>query len=338
MRITTSINEKALFLGNGINRTSESGNISWGQLLRRVAGNYEIIADLDNPLKPFPLAFEEMFQLKDGSNTPESKIRNLKTEISRIVNTEAPILIDPQIHTALMNCGIKEIITTNYDYNLEISADESFIENKKSLALNNLESRHSLYRGYSINGVRVRHIHGELAYNRLISDPEKNYKEESVMIGFNHYTDYLEVIQNAFKGEKGKQKESEKKSQLIRLRDNDTGKIWTDLFFTHDVIFAGFSMDFSEQHLWWLLMQRDILKKSNNQNIDINNEIIFYYPSLQNNGHENDAFNEKYIRKLNEDKNRGAADVLKSIGVKYFPISCNSYKDFYLRLIDNYLS
>lgn len=336
------IGEKALFLGNGIHRTGNNNGISWGELLQKISTTYGIDTDLKNELKPFPLAFEEMLYAKEGRNEFQSKLRNLKTKISDILLEDADRLIDNEIHRGFMQSGIKEIITTNYDYNLETSLVNNFRFNKKEYSINNLESKHSLYRGYKIGEVTVRHIHGELKHNRNIEPTDKNYLEESIMIGFKHYSDYFAKIQSVIKGESGNQKDSEKKSTLVRLRDKDTGKIWTDLFFTHHLIFAGSSLDFSENHLWWLLIQREELKrKSNKFDVLINNEITFCIPRFPNgsinyNIRSEEEFNKLYKQKLGTQKNKGVTDILNSLKVNINQIECNSYRDFYLKVIDQY--
>lgn len=334
--------EKAFFLGNGIHRTEKNNGISWGTLLQNISSVYGIDTDLENALKPFPLAFEEMLYAKEGRNEFQSKLRNLKTRIADILLEDADRLIDNEIHRGFMQSGIKEIITTNYDYNLETSLMNSFLLNKKEYSINNLESKHSLYRGYKIDQITVRHIHGELKHNRNVVPSDNNYPEESIMIGFEHYSEYFTKIQSVIKGESGKQKESEKKSTLVRLRDNDTTKIWTDLFFTHHLIFAGFSLDFSENHLWWLLIQREELKrKSNKFDVKINNEITFCIPRLPNGSisykiHTEEEFDKLYNKKLGMQKNKGITDILKNLKIEINQIDCNSYKEFYMKVIDQY--
>lgn len=334
--------EKAFFLGNGIHRTGINTGISWGELLERIARTFGIYTDLKNDLKPFPLAFEEMLYAKVGRNNLESKLRNLKTSISEILTEDAGGLIDNEIHRGFMQSGVREIITTNYDYNLETSVIPDFISDKINYSINNLESKHSLYRGYNIDGVLVRHIHGELKHNRNITPNDFNYAEETIMIGFEHYSEYFLKIQSVVKGESGRQSEQEKKSLIIRIRDQQTGKMWTDLFFTHHLIFAGFSLDFSENHLWWLLLQREELKrKSNKYDVLINNEITFCIPKLPDSAFNYSepgeaAFDKLYKKKLGLQKNKGVADVLSSLGINIHTITCDSYKDFYMKVIARY--
>lgn len=333
---------RALFVGNGINRTELNHGVSWIDLLQRISDRFGINTDLQNDLKPFPLTFEEMLYTKIGRNDFHNKLKNLKIAISEIFAEDANGLIEGEIHRGIMECGINEIITTNYDYNLELSVMQNFIQEKALYSRNNQESKHSLYRGYNINGITVRHIHGELKHNRNITPTDLSYPEESIMIGFDHYADYFAKIQAVIRGESGKHKDEEKKSLLIRLRDGQTGKLWTDLFFTHKLIFAGFSLDFSENHLWWLLTKREELKReSNKYDVKINNEIIFCIPEMRieqisYSVASQEQFNILYKKKLNLQKNKGVADVLSSLKVTIERVPCNNYREFYLRVIENY--
>jgi hypothetical protein len=334
--------KKAFFLGNGIHRTENNNGISWGKLLQQISTYFSIDTDLKNELKPFPLTFEEMLYAKEGRNEFQSKLRNLKSKISLTLLNNENKLVDNEIHIGFMKSGIKEIITTNYDYNLESSIIANFLATKTEYSINNLESKHSLYRGYKVENITVRHIHGELKHNRNIEISDKSYPEESIMIGFKHYSDYFAKIQSIVKGDSGKQSETEKKSLLVRIRDSDTNKIWTDLFFTHHLIIAGFSLDFSENHLWWLLIQREELKrKSNKLDVRINNEITFCIPILPKDSisykiNTEEDFNKLYKNKLNEQKNKGVTDILKSLKVNINQIECKNYREFYLKVIDYY--
>lgn len=323
---------KALFIGNGINRVSQNA-ISWGDLLDRLSKKFEIDVDLSNELKPFPLAFEEMIHNRLESDSFEFKLRSLKTNISELL-LEAGIDFDFTFHKEIMECGIKEIITTNYDYNLELSMNPDFIREKKGLAINSQESKHSLYRGYEIKDVNVRHIHGELLHNRKISNPTKNYPEESIMIGFEHYSEYFHRIQSVIKGPKGTYKDG----VISRITNDKEIKIWADLFFTHNLYFIGFSLDFSETHLWWLLMQREeILRKYNFFELQ-QNTITFLYPEMPVIKDEYKKIDEKrfdklFSRKLALQKNRAITDILKSFKVTIVPVPCDSYAGFYKQVV-----
>ncbi|RYZ26818.1 MAG: hypothetical protein EOO10_14495, partial [Chitinophagaceae bacterium] len=158
---------RALFIGNGINRVAPTA-VSWGSLLENLSQKFNVDIDLQNDLKPFPLAFEEMLIGQKETN-PNDMLKGMKQHIGHILTEATPHPSQLELHAKIMECGISEIITTNYDYNLERSIISDFDSQKKQLALNNQESKHSLYRGYWVEGITVRHIHGEIEHNRKIS-------------------------------------------------------------------------------------------------------------------------------------------------------------------------
>lgn len=330
--VMSNLLPKALFVGNGINRVSRNA-ISWGELLDKLSKKFEIDIDLSNELKPFPLAFEEMIHHAWGEDSFEQKLRNLKVNISELL-LKASNEFDFSFHQQLMQSGINEIITTNYDYNLELSVRPDFLQEKKELAINRQESKLSLYRGYNLDGVKVRHIHGELLHNRAITDTKTNYPQESIMIGFEHYSDYYHKIQTSIKGPKSKYKEG----ILQRITSEKESKIWMDLFFTHNLYFLGFSLDFSETHLWWLLMEREEVIRNYAFFGLPQNTIIFLFPEMpitpaQYQSTDEAQFNELYRKKLVMQKNQAITDLIKLFKIEILPIKCMSYGEFYEKAI-----
>ena len=333
-----STNQKALFIGNGINRMALKG-VSWGTLLEELSNKFELDVDLGNDLKPFPLTFEEMLHSKNSSDEDfNAKLHNLKSRISKMFSATNSKM-DFSVHKSIMECGVSEIITTNYDYNLEISVDPDFLSKKKLYSLNNQESKHSLYRGYDMSGVKVRHIHGELYHNREISNKSINYVEESIMIGYEHYSDYFLKIQNTIYGDNQYHRYKNKEGVLGRILSEKGSKIWTDLFFTHDLFFIGFSLDFSETHLWWLLMQRQEIKRKFGSSVPfLNNEIVFMYPELAPSETivtgNTENFEDFYKKKLSAQKSKAVTDILMAFDVKIETIPCQDYSDFYGKVIE----
>lgn len=330
-------NQKALFIGNGINRAALKG-VSWGALLEGLSSKFELDVDLGNDLKPFPLTFEEMLHSKNSSHEDfNAKLPNLKSRISKMFSATNSKM-DFSVHKSIMECGVKEIITTNYDYDLEIPVDPDFISKKKLYSLNNQESKHSLYRGYDMSGVKVRHIHGELYHNREISNQSINYAEESIMIGYEHYSDYFFKIQNVIYGDNQHRRYKNKEGIVGRILSEKGSKIWTDLFLTHDLFFIGFSLDFSETHLWWLLMQRQEIKRKFGSSVPfLNNEIVFMYPELApsevivtDNAMN---FEDLYKKKLSTQKSKAVTDILRAFDVIIEAVPCQNYFDFFEKVI-----
>ncbi|MEK0338303.1 MAG: hypothetical protein QQN41_12800 [Nitrosopumilus sp.] len=182
-----------------------------------------------------------------------------------------------------------------------------------------------------------------LLTSRSHSELSKFYKEESIMIGYEHYTSYLERIQENIKGKSGTQK-LDNQSLMIRLRNGEKSPFWTDLFFTHNLDIVGQGFDFSENHLWWLINFRaNAMRKINAKHeVDINNRIRFFYPRI--NGAEQINIKgtnnlDKLIEKKNNvQKSKAIAEVLKAFKVEPKPIQCDSYTDFYEKLTSTELN
>ncbi len=336
-------NKQALLIGNGINQLDYSQSISWGALLNELKRQYGINVDLDNEFKPFPIGFEEMRHLKKGGSSIESKLKNLKTSIREIIDNQ----LDGkngfnEYHAKICSLNYDDILTTNYDYALELSISNDFkLKKSKTYAQNKQERKFSLKRRYGNFDKTISniwHIHGELESSRNISLNSKQYREESILIGYEHYSEYLEHIQENINGKKGK-RIADNQSIISRIKNNTTGTFWTDVFFTHNLDIIGLGLDFSENHLWWLLNKRAMLISNNRvhkhrtDGVRIDNTINYYYPDLPDNYTINinePAALKKLIQKINLAKRTSAiGDVLNSFKVNSKPIKCNSYYEFY---------
>jgi hypothetical protein len=331
---TTFQNKRALLIGNGINQLDQEQSVSWGNLLDQLKRDFHIEVELNNPFKPFPLGFEEMLHRKGGGNEFYSKLKNLKRAIR--YNIEEQLHGKDgfnSYHTHVMRLAYDDILTTNYDYALQKSIMQDFMERKSRLALNKQESKFSLKRAYHLPDAdkRVWHIHGELSDSRNLSPGGPFYHEESIMIGYEHYASYLEKIQDNFNGHRNARK-PENQSLLTRIKNGASGLFWTDTFFTHHVDIIGQGLDFSENHLWWLLNQRANLIRANVRQPDmvINNRIRFFYPVLPKKDLSDSDNLEEIIQQRNAtDKAKGIGEVLEAFRVEPRPIRCGSYVEFY---------
>jgi len=340
-------NKHALLVGNGINQLDPTQSISWSGLLNDIKGRFNINVDIDNEFKPFPIGFEEMRHLKKGGSNIEEKLRGLKTTIREIIDTQLEGKDGyNDYHRKICNLNYNDILTTNYDYALEMSIADDFKLNKsKKYAQNKLERKFSLkryYGNFNNNVSNIWHIHGELESSRNISNNSIQYKEESIMIGYEHYSEYLGLIQENINGKKGK-RIADNQSIISRIKNNTIGTFWTDTFFTHHIDIIGLGLDFSENHLWWILNRRAMLMGNNSKHnstddgVKIDNKINYYYPDLPDsytiNIKESEAL-KKLLQKMNMTKRTKAiADVLKSFKVNPIPLKCNSYIEFYMQFI-----
>lgn len=340
--ISSFQNKRALLIGNGVNQLDKEQSISWHNLLEVLKVKYSISVDLDNDFKPFPLGFEEMLHRKDGSNAFENKLKILKKGIRNSVENQLKGKLGyNDFHKKIMQVGYNDVLTTNYDYSLEKSIEPDFFLIKDDLAQNKQEIKYSLKRCYKLKAVdtKVWHIHGELFDSRNLSDNSKNYNEESIMIGYEHYTSYLEKIQENFKGKSGVQKD-ENKGLMIRLKGEKKDLFWTDIFFTHNIDIIGQGFDFSENHLWWLINQRAnyIKNYSEKYGVLVDNEIKFYYPFIEGNDLINvtqlSSFDNILTKRNSINKSKAIAEVLEAFKVIQMPIVCASYDDFYNKLFN----
>jgi len=338
-------NKKAILIGNGINRLDSNQSFSWGDLLEKLKADFGINVDLNNIFKPFPLAFDEMQHLKHGSNNLRDILKNLKQCIrSDIENQLSEKRGFNDYHQKLASIEYNDILTTNYDYSLEKSIEPNFMSLKRKFALNRQERIFSLKRCYQLNtNKKFWHIHGELVDSRVHSSKTKSYPEESIMIGYEHYTDYLERIQKAIKGKSGSQK-TKNQSLTVRIRDNKSSPYWMDIFFTHNIDIVGQAIDFSENHLWWLFNYRaNLIREDVSKNgISINNKIRFYYAKLKEenlNALKLHSNNDEMIWKKNSfQKSKAIGEVMKAFKIETIAIECNTHKEFYDKLITDYLT
>jgi hypothetical protein len=325
-----NIGDKAFLIGNGINRAISNGVKSWETLLKDISSAYNVKVDV-NDFKPFPLAFEEIV-FKSGGHF-EKTLKEIKESIAAAYeHTPAN-----DLHRAIIESGIENILTTNYDYAFEKALFEDFINSREfgpkstDETLNSVKRRtwfkeRILKNRLKQHELSVWHIHGEIDQRLLPSESKTVSPANSIMIGYEHYGKYLGEIQKYIRGEKGKynipvnQKISEQNLKPIS---------WIDCFFQNELHIAGISFDFSEHHLWWLLNYRAKQIRTGKINEKNINSIYYYYHVTS------DLFPDKpdvYVKVLLKKNNEKAKiDLLKALGVNTveIPIALNDYKSYY---------
>jgi len=245
--------ETTLFIGNDINNLV-AGN-SWKNLLEElkdfccVGGN-----TIDNGNKPFPLLYEEIF-LRSllAKHQPEKKVKEF------ISDKFLKIKSGP-IHEQIMGLGVRNIITTNYDFSLEgevPNANNGIVD----------ERLYSVFRHSVKAGKKVWHAHGDCR------------APSSINLGFEHYGGQLQQIRNyVATGTNYQNKQLHKLPFIRRLEQGLVNEdSWTELFFTDDIYIFGFSLDFVETDIWWLLTfrARQILSLRK----PIANKIYYFIPA-----------------------------------------------------------
>jgi len=319
------INEKALLVGNGINRAISKNSVkSWEDLLLDISKSFDVDIDLNNEFKPLPLTFEEILFKSQGEF---DKI------LTKIKNRIAEVFADTpsnNLHKIFVDSGIKNILTTNYDYAFEKAIIPDF-QNENTYAakstdetLNSIKRRikfkEKILKEYGINNnVNIWHINGELKQRLSPSKLKKTSRANSIMIGYEHYGAYLAEIQSYIKGVKKKNRNIFKKIE----DDNYEPISWIDFFFMKELHIVGISYDFSEQHLWWLLNYRaKQIKRKKIRDEKVNK--IYFYHSVMPDSDPNDI--SKYVKQLSKKKlNKAKMDLFDSLGITTIPIEIENY-------------
>jgi len=178
-----------------------------------------------------------------------------------------------QFHKQVMSMGFQNILTTNYDYCLEKACSNNW--ERSSTAQ---ETLYSLFRRNISNGVNVWHIHGELG------------NPKSIMIGHDQYTGYSQKISNFLSaGVPTESKERKRKpyiSKFSKKASKSDTENWVDLFIEDEVHMIGFSLDYTENHLWSLISRKNKLRKKYGKDLGA---IIFHNFSIEKLSIEDEA-------------------------------------------------
>lgn len=226
-----------LFIGNGLNHVDKVA-ISWNSLLDSIST--ENTTDISKSLG-MTLRYEYIDAVADA------KAIDIKKKVAENTDKKARKIIEKKttLHSRLMKLPIQTIITTNYDYALELSADVSFVPRQSTT-----ERLYSFYRKQQSGEKTVYHIHGECRY------------PHSICLGFEHYAGALEKM----RGRLVLNTHEKNTNKRFHLFDVLTGQInpddaWYYEFFKSDIYFLGFGFDPSEEDIWWLITYRRKLKE-----------------------------------------------------------------------------
>jgi hypothetical protein len=250
--------EKALLIGNDINNVTET--YSWNDLITGLLSYFQIDGTVNLKDKPFPLLYEEIY-LNSALRyqTPERRLKAYIASQTRNLNPN-------ELHKSIIELGIENILTTNYDLSFEraIGLKEKDCTNKGFIK----ESLYSMFRCHKAGNNSIWHIHGS------------ETSPKSITLGYEHYSGYLQQMRNyTATGTKGVYRKTDFQSLSKRIREGQINhESWVDFFFTHDIYIFGLNLDFVEMHLWWLLTYRSRAKVE--KKIDINNNIFYFYPKI----------------------------------------------------------
>ena len=170
---------KTFLIGNGLNRCI-ADNISWGDLLQKIANEYGV--ELQSSVS-FPMQFECIVnQILIGTKKPSETIyEEIKTKIAkRMEKASLPEYAPHYYFTEKSNC----FLTTNYDFMLERSIDPKFsiidINNKTR----NSHSKYNLHNSVHVAEKEIFHIHGHIQ------------KPKTICLGYEHYAGTLQHLRN----------------------------------------------------------------------------------------------------------------------------------------------
>ncbi len=298
--------ENTLFFGNGINKLNPQ-NESWNDLLDKIK-DYPKFKNGD---LPNTMIYERIILEKDRDSLnifdDEFKVKDKIARLMEEISTN-------DVYSDLYNLNAKNYLTTNYDS----AFIKSVMKNNSNLDIQSCDSEdvYSIRRVKKISSMEKKekhlwHIHGEIK------------KPATIMLGLDHYCGEIGKIDDYIKG---KYKYTEKKTRisensiLDKLEKNEfTGSSWIELFFNSNVHIFGFSFNYAEIDLWWIINKRARMKKSRFREL-INNDIIFYCIDI-----------DEYME-----------GVLESMDVKVEKFSSvdknNKYHDYYKKLIEHFNS
>lgn len=299
--------QKVLFIGNGINLINNE--TSWQSLLNYLIARFGNLQYNDNIFDiPFPLLYEIIINISARKGKTEE-------EVKRYVAKKVSNFETNEYHEKLGDIGFTDIITTNYDYTLEKALTKNVPDSKDFSTV--VETKYSIFRKIKINNTYFWHIHGE----------SNNLK--SINLGYEQYSGYLQKMRNylltgtdyaGFPKEPAKARYNKKSFKI---------NSWIDLFFKRDIYILGFSFDYCEMHLWWLITIR---ARKNLQNL-VKNKIFYLYPKVEG------RYDADCNKKHNNLKSR--LEVFKNLGVevKGFVIKKedwekNDYTSYYSEALD----
>jgi hypothetical protein len=261
--------KSTILFGNGINRLIPS-NISWNQLLDKIKGTNKFKDDiLPNTMIYERIVLQRLTKKKDillDEYEVKSDIATLLEDISA-----------NEIYLELFNINAQHYITTNYDYGFvtSILSLPEILTPIEEYSTEDVYSIRRLKRIKNSNELEKNfwQIHGEIR------------KPATIMLGLDHYCGSIGRIDRYIKGSyrySSDGKEILEGSIEQKFNDNSfNNSSWIELFFTSNIHIIGFTFDFSEIDLWWILNKRARMMKSESLSKKIKNEIHFYCNEIE---------------------------------------------------------
>lgn len=246
--------------------------------------------------KPFTLVFEEVFLR--AARVRHIDELTLKKEAARLVSSMHP----GNPHSRIMNLGSRHVLTTNYDYNLERGADVEHTD-----ASSTQERKYSLYRRRRVHAQSVWHIHGEES------------APLSLALGHDHYSGSLHHIRDYLvtRSKRARVKSSPFLRGDLEFEAEGGPYSWLDVFLRDDIHIYGFSMDYTEIDLWWLLSFKERLRLQGHQV-----GRTFFYARVD----------DKIVK-----REQARLAILESLGVEVVQFNTSTYVDAFDRFVGSFV-
>jgi len=286
-----------LFLGNGVNRAF-SNITSWQKLLINAA-NASNVKYLKSDFNT--LSFEKM--VNDALKKRNSAGYGIYSQI------KANIAEDLKGYDVKNTCffdilkssnNISSIITTNFDIVLE---EQLGLKNKNEIKTGkSIICKKPIWT--SPNGIEVYHAHG------IVKRPS------TICLGYEHYAALVEKIRSEINGN-----DNPKLIADILNGNKERTGTWYEKFYTDNIVFVGFGLEFSEIDIWEILALRASLYYSDYNELKtkklLKNRIVYYDITEGNKKSEKhkllESFNVEVKRKHIKNKNEYGAAYQKII-------------------------
>lgn len=221
-----------LFLGNGINRAFDQ--VSWTELIKKTHEKY----NSENPYNEnssLPMPMQIVVATKDNVN---KAMQDISEEMNFEISEEQKNFLKN-----VLDLPVKNIITANYTFELERSADvgSTLHSYRKVRSFTKKctfkDKQFNLFKYYNSDKYekRIWHIHGDIA------------TPSSIIMGNYYYGKLLREIEDYVPSFMRRYAYSRKNGTELAEYS------WVDSFLTENVYMMGFGMDFNETDLWWLI-------------------------------------------------------------------------------------
>ena len=246
---------KVLLLGNGINICN--GCERWSDFLLSIRDK-KFDMDVKTLKSPMPLQ-----AVLISNNTIDEKLK----EKSKKLLPSQKLVCDNFPVNKILSLGFENILTTKYTYELEqASFDNQPLSADKLKKLFTHSENYKADRKYTIHSYnkviyegkeeKIWHIHGEAR------------KHSSMVLGHYYYGKLVKKIIEYVDGRSGLYWQQQEEGKEIKTDS------WIDAFIMGDVYVLGFTFDFSEVDLWWLLNRKFNEKAEHGK-------VYFYEPIIE---------------------------------------------------------